>query len=483
MEALKIIDERLDYTQMDIIRFMIHGALFEGDPSHWSVEERKREKVREKAREVGVIHVTYSKEHLMNGQSIVVSSFGTLERQMDRFSHWTPQVYMWGKRNNVGRNAENLRFITCIGVEIDKKISIQEIHYAAAMLGLPSPNLILSTPRGMQWFYVLSSPFAGSHKARRAGKFVAEEVKQAFVNAVGADAGANPLGYFRFPKEDNIEFFYAKPVNTEWLLTWAKDRSRKAKRPAAVKGKHQSRIFGQAGIMDDPAIQAIIQNVMIKGSKGVLGRNNAIFTLSLAMKYEGKTEEEIYNQMDEWNSQLKHPIPNREVRAIIKSAMKSDYKAPGKAYVEELAGVKMEYRFCIRTPKKPREERKRSHLYEREQDIIDYLEAHCTANEPYIQGSIRELAKLFGMAKQSFQAVLERSKKIIKKTFGRGKNAKTYITCRNVLVKSHKAMMKTFVSNKEMGVVESSQLCEKSVVRFSQRMMHIRKDSPLEPDG
>lgn len=127
MEQVKhILEPITEYTSLDVMRFMVHGALYEKSPKNWTMDDRKREMQRERLREVGVVHVTTGKEQLSTGQSIVVSSFETLERLNNHLTHWTPQVYMWGKANNEGRNFENIRFITCVGVEIDKKLVLKK---------------------------------------------------------------------------------------------------------------------------------------------------------------------------------------------------------------------------------------------------------------------------------------------------------------------------------------------------------------------
>lgn len=462
----KIVESIEEYSAVDVMRFMLRGALYEKSPKHWNMDDRKREMQRERLREVGVVHVTTSKEQLATGKSIVVSSFESLERLNGRLTHWTPQVYMWGKANNVGRNFENLRHITCVGVEIDTKIDPAEIHYAAALNDLPSPSVILSTPRGLQWFYVFSTPFLGA-KGRKAGRFVAEEIKRAFVKTihakdesanllVNADQGANALGYFRIPTEENIVYFNGQALNSEWALTWAKRQSKLHKRAAVTANTNVSKIYKKAGIMNDPAIQSIIQNIFIRGAKGKLGRNNAVFILALAMKYEGKSEAEIIDEIDIWNSQIKSPLKHGEILRTVRSAMKDKYSAPKKSYVEELAGVEMTFTFDIRTPKKERLEREQSHYSEWEQDIINLIENKCTAEAPYLCGSLRALAQYIGeespvgkMNKSSLSDVLKHSNRLVVKTNGKkGRNARTYITTRKTLLKSNKHAFKAFLLGK-----------------------------------
>lgn len=454
-QVKKIAAPLMEYTAADVMRFMVHGALYEKSPKVWTMDDRKREMQRERLREVGVLHVATSKEDLTSGKSIVVSSFETLERLKNNLTHWTPQVYMWGKRNNEGRVFENIRFITCVGIEIDENITEEEIHYAAAINGLPSPSVILSTPRGKQWFYVFSSPFLTA-KGRKAGRFVAEEIKKSFVRTINADPGAQALGYFRLPKEENISYFSGQTLNSEWALVWAKEKANENKRPAQYQ-EGASKLYSKAGIMEDAAIQSIINNVFLRGTKGKLGRNNATFILALAMKYEGKTEAEIIDQLDEWNSKIKYPLKHSEILRTVRSAMKEKYNAPKKDYVEELAGVEMKFKFDIRTPKKARLDREQSHYNEWEQDIVELIEKQCSAETPYLCGSLRSLSKFIGekspvgraMNKSSLSDVLKRSKRLIVKTNGKkGRNSRTYITTRLVLIKSNQHMFKAFLLGK-----------------------------------
>lgn len=499
-QVKKIVESLTDYTPLDVMRFMLHGALYEKSPKHWTIDDRKREMQRERLREVGVIHATTDKESLASGKSIVISSFATLERLNNHLSHWTPQVYMWGKANNEGRDFNNLRFITCVGIETDEKIDPNEIHYAAALNGLPSPSVILSTPRGLQWFYVFSNPFLGT-KGRKAGRFVAEEIKRAFVKTINAkdaaesevqlfaDRGAYSLGYFRIPRQDNIMYFNGQALNSEWALAWAKKHSNLHKRPAVAKTA-LSRIYKKTGIMDDPAIQSIIHNVFLRGSKGKLGRNNAVFILALAMKYEGKDKNEIIDQIDQWNSQIKYPLKHTEIVRTVTSAMNDKYHAPKKDYVEELAGLEMEFSFDIRTPKKERTEREQSHYSEWEQDIIELIEKECTAEAPYLCGSVRALAKHIGenspvgkaMNKSSLSDVLKSSKRLIVKTNGKkGRNARTYITTRTALLKSQKHEFKAFLLGKtdfNHGIESNTiEIREEAVMSRSERVKRTQSKS------
>src|SRR5699024_9303425 len=90
---------------------------------------------------------------------------------------------------------------------------------------------------------------------------------------------------------------------------------------------------------------------------------------------------------------------------------------------------------------KPREERKRSHYKEWEQDIISHLEANTSAENPYIVCSLRELAEQLGMPLSTLKEVLKKSGHLYKKTKGKGRVAKTILATKSMLF-NHLLVMK-----------------------------------------
>lgn len=83
-------------------------------------------------------------------------------------------------------------------------------------------------------------------------------------------------------------------------------------------------------------VKVLIDNPQVVGTKGKLGRNNVIFTLSLAY-YASKIEQErCFDDMDVFNSSLNYPLSVTEVKRIVKSAYSGKYKGASKTYVQEL---------------------------------------------------------------------------------------------------------------------------------------------------
>ncbi|MBO6455651.1 RepS protein, partial [Enterococcus faecalis] len=142
-------------------------------------------------------------------------------------------------------------------------------------------------------------------------------------------------------------------------------------------------------------VKVLIDNPQIVGTKGKLGRNNVIFTLSLAY-YASKIEQErCFDDMDVFNSSLNYPLSVSEVKRIVKSAYSGKYKGASKTYVQELVsnwGLELlseekmftQQRNTWYKFKKERHKRKNSHLSEWKKDILDYLETQCYRNRPEV---------------------------------------------------------------------------------------------------
>ncbi|PEY46588.1 primase C-terminal domain-containing protein, partial [Bacillus cereus] len=66
------------------------------------------------------------------------------------------------------------------------------------------------------------------------------------------------------------------------------------------------------------------------------GRNNAIFTLSLACYQSKISIKETLDMMDQFNSNLDQPLDHVEVRGIVMSAYSGKYQAAHKDYIDRL---------------------------------------------------------------------------------------------------------------------------------------------------
>lgn len=251
------------------------------------------------------------------------------------------------------------------------------------------------------------------------------------LQGVEADVFCNDFGFFRLPNEKNVVY---KDLNNLYtvsaLIDWSMRQDDDIQRPLFVlpTKKHKQ------SVINAEWFDALVHTVNIKGDKGVLGRNNTLFTLALICYAEGWDLERTENFLDQFNTRLQEPLDAQSLYVIIESAYSGKYNGPSKEYVEALLalhvkngqsytvsfGSRVWYKF-----KKNREDRTRSHYDEWEQDIIDYITAEKQDSEPFIWRSQKELCDAVGMPQSSLNELLKRSKKLIKTVTGKGRGAKT----------------------------------------------------------
>ncbi|UDK94798.1 hypothetical protein EYB33_00040 (plasmid) [Lysinibacillus sphaericus] len=89
-------------------------------------------------------------------------------------------------------------------------------------------------------------------------------------------------------------------------------------------------------MIDSEWFQALIKAVDIRGQKGQIGRNNALFTLALVCYSEGWDKSRTYDFLDEHNYRLLNPLNGSTINSIINSAYSGKYKGASKEYIEAL---------------------------------------------------------------------------------------------------------------------------------------------------
>jgi hypothetical protein len=397
----------------------------------------------------GVVFVSPSKEELTMGKGYVVTSYETLQEKYNTLSHWTPNTYRGGTyydfKNRVikGHERENLKQINVIGMDIDsKEADLYNLYIGCEEVGLPRPNLLLSTPRGYQVFFVLSTPFyihkKEEYKSLRVAERLSNNIRKALKKYAPVDMNCVPFGFYRMPKEENVLDFYNVPANTGELLEWSISYEKKN----MFQVIYSSSSDNTSDMTSSDWYQAIIHAENISSGYHGSSRNNALMTLALANYSSGRSFDIAYDELDQFNSNLTYPLSKREFETTLRSAYSGKYKGVKRSYVEGLlelwtdgqasfTGREGWYKF-----KKPREERVRSHYDERESDILRYLEENTSAENPYVEGSLKLLAETFDMAVSTLKEVLKRSRKLVKQTKGRGRNAVTFLAARSVLFKS-----------------------------------------------
>ncbi|WP_061810444.1 primase C-terminal domain-containing protein [Rossellomorea vietnamensis] len=457
----------------EIMQFMTHNSLrlYKKKGSKASITRltayEKDERI--PSQKTGVVFVSPSKDDLSNGKGFVVTSYETLHEKRNSLSHWTPNTYRGGTyydfRNRVikGHTRDNLKQINVIGFDIDtKEVDLYALFLGCDELGIPRPNLLLETPRGFQGFFVLETPFfihrQKEYKALRVAERVADNLLKALKKYVPVDTNCAPFGFYRIPQDGNVIYFDDHPANTGLLLSWSKQFEEKERKAA-----FQVIYPGQASVSDQTVSEwyrTLIRATHIESGHYSTSRNNALFTLAIANYASGRPLEAAYDELDQFNSNLEHPLKKAEFERILKSAYSGKYKGAKRSYVEGLlelwtnGSAKFKGREGWYKFKKPREERVRSHYDEREEDILAQLHACTSPEKPFFEGSLTRLAETFNMAVSTLKEVIKRSERIIKRTIGRGRNAVTMVASRSVLFQSLLQERKKRIQHAQMTFAE-----------------------------
>lgn len=413
----------------------------------------------------GAIFGYRSKDLMIQGRGVVITSEEALSENEDQFTHWTPNVFSYGTYTTrdrqfvKGHNENNLRQINTFLVDIDitgEKFNHGEIVLASYdRLGL-LPTMILDTPKGYQVYFVLRDAAYVTKKSNfkviNVAKRISENIRKELAKDLpGIDVGCNHFGIARIPRNDNVLFFeesysYSFQEWLNWSMTQAEDN-----KAEVIPFPHQKNEIRQ---LDEKWVELLMNSEKLIGSKGVLGRNNAIFTLSLAYYASKSPIETCEYNIIMLNDRLKNPLKESEIKRIIKSAYSSKYEAASKDYIREICHTWIDssltddqlfsqpkgwYKF-----KKDRKERVRSHSKEWQQDILAYLSSQSYTYKPFIYSTKKEIREEIGVPERSFDAALktlkEKNQVFYRVTRGRGGG---------IMIASVKALMRTIILTKK----------------------------------
>lgn len=99
--------------------------------------------------------------------------------------------------------------------------------------------------------------------------------------------------------------------------------------------------------------------------------------------------------------------------------------------------------------KKTKAERKNLYAYEREAEIIEYINQN--EKKGVVQISLRALANHFNISVSTLKEALDKSTKIIQKTIGKGRSARTFFyTMRSLVQHAKKEAAFTFLNTAEI---------------------------------
>lgn len=448
----------------------------------------------DKGKMKGSIFCFREKEALKVGRGVILTSTEAVSENTDAFTHWTPNVYRYGRKkgNGIveGYSENNLRQINTFIVDIDSK----DFNWTdILLLGLDKglmPTMILETNKGYQVYYVLSKPAfvtnKSNYKVINVAKKISATLRRVYSEEfLAVDMGCNHFGIARMPRTDNVLYFDANNCRSfgDWINWSIKQADSLDNRPVHM--QLISKRNSESRQIDEPWFDLLLRRGQIHGEKGVLGRNNTLLTLALAFLSSGKGKQNCEYNLYQFNSRLDQPLKDTEVQRIIDSTYSGKYKAAQRAYITRLVqnwvdsslseqdlfknNSKGWYKFA-----KPREERKNSHFSETEDDLLAYLRKKCTVDKPYLTCTAKELTAELGMSLASFKVVKKRlgAKNKIKFSSTKGRNGRTTLVLIELLVigviSQKKAFKNAYISGLAELISTTTEHLKRVVATFTQ---------------
>lgn len=401
----------------------------------------------------------------------IIVSMEQLLESYSEFSHITPNPYATFRYTNgykeyvKGFEEHALMQINAFVVDIDTlDYSPQDILIACLDNSIGTPTLLLRSTRGYQLYFLLTSPMY-MNKARvglKVAKKIARSLKRS-LQSVGADLFCNDFGFFRMPTRENTVWLDLEQTYSIESLIHFSERFEDEHKPElhVVQGKQC--------LTNQKWFKALLATQNVHGTKGTLGRNNMIFTLALccyADKYSYGDAEQL---LQRYNERLYEPLAKQEVTTIINSAYSGRYNGPERTYIQQLTEAYTNETATITyiswyKHKKERADRTRSHLTEWEQDIIQFIE-QSDRQDGYVWLSQRTLCKQLGIPKSSLNKLIKQSHTIICKTFGKGRQAMTGFSTRQLVLKEMMTLLLHQKNNQHLfytACIEELTYCEQN---------------------
>ena len=353
-------------------------------------------------------------------QPKAVRTYSSLFQAQASTTYFTPNTFY----RNDQRHAGTLRWLNALVIDIDVKTAknagmiYPDVMEMVTTAGLPTPSLIVQTPSGgFHVYWYLAEPRRAFPKVvehyKRIQQAIAEELS-GDLQAVGAER------WFRLPTPQNTVHRSAERVSFDALCNWYSERNEELLHQRKVMVRKQD-------MMQHPAIQSLLQGV----EQG--RRDNTCYTLALAFKATGYSEEDTQIYLYAWNERNIPAMRQLDVKRKVKSAFKEGAPLGPSAYwIETLSG--MEFKYQLWEGAKPREERTYSHLEEWKEDVLSILRE----NGGILCGAQRDIAKIIyssvdkskAISYATFKRVIELliQEHLIEKTVeGRGRAACTTI--------------------------------------------------------
>lgn len=292
----------------------------------------------------GSIFIYRSKENMIYQNGLVVTSEEALLDNQENITHWTPNIYRYGtykenSKTTKGHFEKNLKQINVFILDIDKNninyCDILSVAYNKNIL----PTIIIKTTRGYQIYYLLEKPIYITNKSKyqaiKIAKKVSNNIREFYQKEqIPVDMLCNHFGIARFPNKNNIlylaeenKYKFEDLINFSIQFEDEVDYKKKDREFYLIKGSKKIRQI------DEKWYKLLKNKSKIKGTKGIQGRNNVLFTLALVCYSSNLTEEEAKTELITYNNNLFLPLEQKEYEKTIKSAYSGKYTSASRDYI------------------------------------------------------------------------------------------------------------------------------------------------------
>ncbi|TCI25316.1 hypothetical protein EVJ32_10985 [Exiguobacterium sp. SH5S4] len=379
--------------EQEIVRFIIGDGfgLYESYANDVPVSIKQKCDFEMKTQ--GAVRVAYGKEYLGTdqefGQDIARSIGGVLHYHESSFggvTHWTPNVYYRADKHHFIAQ-QYLRRVKTLCFDVDQKMSVNQILFAFEQLDVNcSPFLILSTPKGVQFFVSYGEAWFGSEKAITYSKSIASQLKKVVSDLLPIDDAKDVFGWARFPREETVMYF--DPSNT-----W---NNSEAKEWFAEQNVMNKKLFAHGGYLTQRA------GIILQETGEVGMRNKVLVQLGIMAKMDGLSLGEAEEIALNWNAKLDIPLRRNAVTSPLRTVFRSDYKLDFN-FIESVTGHRPRAIRFVKH-KKSRDVRSYDHKHELVHDIQSHFEKVLPEGEGEsmpLEVSTRQLADtLFGEVKK-----------------------------------------------------------------------------------
>lgn len=409
----------------------------------------------------GAVAGFFSKASMADGRGVIFTSEEGLFEKAARLSHWTPNIFnylTYTDKNRVhikGHREDNLSQINTFVVDIDfvdsqdADLHFQEVIRELAIGDVYLPTMVIKSNKGFHVYYVLDDPVYISRNknnqmpALQAAQAIAKNIKTEIQTKLPqVDVGCNNFGIFRMPSEDNLVFFEQNfRVSFAALMQWSKGYSDRVQRDRLSNLHVVKKHLSSKTQMEQDWFKALIQVTGVKPGMG-LGRHNTILTLALACYSSGYEENACFDLMDEFNSRLEYPIKNQDVKNSVRDAYSGRFSGASREYIHELVDTwapEVSVKRSQQTNnwykyKKSRQDRKYSHTFEWEQDLLRLINDKAQENG-FLNASMRDIKEILGISLASLDRVVKslRSKKLLIYRQGKGRKSAQFATVGSIL--------------------------------------------------